>query len=116
MTMRQKFNLDICMRPCIGFTGNPLNFIRKTTDGGFDEPKIDTTVFRQGTEGMYAGVEWTNPPENVRACAEHPSQVQGFCQRAWSDLAVSVRIITRAAAGALSLRRSSTRRNAASRA
>ncbi len=29
VTMRQKFNLDICMRPCIGFTGNPLNFIRK---------------------------------------------------------------------------------------
>ena len=23
VTMRQKFNLDICMRPCIGFTGNP---------------------------------------------------------------------------------------------
>jgi len=29
VTMRQKFNLDICMRPCIGFAGNPLNFIRK---------------------------------------------------------------------------------------
>jgi isocitrate dehydrogenase (NAD+) len=22
VTMRQKFNLDLCMRPCIGFTGN----------------------------------------------------------------------------------------------
>ena len=52
VTMRQKFNLDICMRPCIGFIGNPLNYIRKRTDGGFDEPKVDTTVFRQGTEGM----------------------------------------------------------------
>jgi 3-isopropylmalate dehydrogenase len=29
VTMRQTFNLDICMRPCIGFTGNPLNYIRK---------------------------------------------------------------------------------------
>jgi len=30
VTMRQKFNLDICMRPCVGFTGNPLNsFARK---------------------------------------------------------------------------------------
>ena len=28
VTMRQKFNLDICMRPCIGFSGNPLNYIR----------------------------------------------------------------------------------------
>ena len=70
VTMRQKFNLDICMRPCVGFNGNPLNYIRKKTDGGFDEPHIDTTVFRQGTEGMYAGVEWTNPPENVRAALE----------------------------------------------
>src|SRR5208283_3140923 len=50
VTMRQKFNLDICMRPCVSFTGNPLNYIRKKTDGGFDEPQIDTTVFRQGTE------------------------------------------------------------------
>ena len=31
VTMRQKFNLDICMRPCVGFTGNPLNYIRKNT-------------------------------------------------------------------------------------
>src|SRR5207248_2545170 len=41
VTMRQKFNLDICMRPCIGFTGNPLNYIRKRVDGGFDEPQIN---------------------------------------------------------------------------
>ena len=54
VTMRQKFNLDICMRPCIGFTGNPLNFVRKKAAGGFEEPRIDTTVFRQGTEGMCA--------------------------------------------------------------
>src|SRR5260370_12148245 len=63
VTMRQKFNLDICMRPCVGFTGNPLNYIRKKVDGGFDEPQIDATIFRHGTEGMYAGGEWTNPPE-----------------------------------------------------
>jgi len=42
------------MRPCVGFIGNPLNYIRKRTDGGFDEPQINTR-FRQGTEGMYAG-------------------------------------------------------------
>ena len=52
VTMRQKFSLDICMRPCVAFEGNPLNYIRKRTDGKFDEPKIDTTVFRQNTEGM----------------------------------------------------------------
>jgi isocitrate dehydrogenase (NAD+) len=57
VTMRQKFSLDICMRPCIGFTGNPLNYIRKRVDDDYDEPQIDTTVFRQNTEGMYAGIE-----------------------------------------------------------
>ena len=28
--MRQRFDLDVCIRPCIAFPGNPLNFIRKT--------------------------------------------------------------------------------------
>ena len=98
VTMRQKFNLDICMRPCIGFTGNPLNYIRKRVDGGFDEPQINTTVFRQNTEGMYAGIEWTNPPENVRsAIATHP-KFKAFAHVPGPDLAVSLRIITRPAA------------------
>jgi isocitrate dehydrogenase (NAD+) len=98
VTMRQKFNLDVCMRPCIGFTGNPLNYIRKRADGGFDEPQINTTVFRQNTEGMYAGIEWTNPPENVRsAIATHP-KFKAFAQVPGPDLAVSLRIITRPAA------------------
>jgi isocitrate dehydrogenase (NAD+) len=98
VTMRQKFNLDICMRPCVGFIGNPLNYIRKRLDGGFDEPKIDSTIFRQGTEGMYSGIEWTNPPENVRsALASHP-KFKSFANVPGSDLAASVRIITRSAA------------------
>jgi isocitrate dehydrogenase (NAD+) len=30
-------------------------------------------IFRQNTEGLYGGVEWTNPPEQVRAAlATHP--------------------------------------------
>lgn len=98
VTMRQKFNLDICMRPCIGFKGNPLNYIRKRVDGGFDEPHIDTTVFRQGTEGMYAGIEWTNPPENVRAALNTHAKFKAFAKVAGPDLAVSCRVITRNAA------------------
>jgi len=98
VTMRQKFNLDVCMRPCIGFTGNPLNYIRKRMDGGFDEPHINTTIFRQGTEGMYSGIEWTNPPENVRAAlASHP-KFKTFANIPGPDLAASVRVITRPAA------------------
>jgi isocitrate dehydrogenase (NAD+) len=98
VTMRQKFNLDICMRPCIAFEGNPLNYIRKRVNNGFDEPRIDTTVFRQNTEGMYTGIEWTNPPDNIRtALGTHP-KFKAFGSIPGPDLAVSVRVITRPAA------------------
>jgi isocitrate dehydrogenase (NAD+) len=98
VTMRQKFNLDICMRPCVGFSGNPLNYIRKRTDGGFDEPQINTTVFRQNTEGMYAGIEWTNPPEVVRTALNSHPKFKAFANVPGPDIAVSVRVITRPAA------------------
>jgi len=98
VTMRQKFNLDICMRPCTGFTGNPLNYIRKRTGGGFDEPHISTTVFRQNTEGMYAGIEWTNPPDVVRTALNSHPKFKAFANVPGPDIAVSVRIITRPAA------------------
>ena len=98
VTMRQRFNLDTCIRPCVSFPGNPLNFIRKRSDGGFDEPLVNVVVFRQNTEGLYVGVEWTNPPEQVRsALAAHP-KFKPFVGTPGSDLAVSVRIITRRAA------------------
>jgi 3-isopropylmalate dehydrogenase len=98
VTMRQKFNLDICMRPCVGFIGNTLNYVRKRTDGGFDEPQINTTIFRQGTEGMYAGIEWTNPPEIVRNALNSHPKFKAFANVPGPDLAASVRIITRPAA------------------
>jgi isocitrate dehydrogenase (NAD+) len=98
VTMRQKFNLDICMRPCIGFTGNPLNYIRKRTNGAFDEPHINTTVFRQNTEGMYAGIEWTNPPDVVRTALNSHPKFKAFATVPGPDIAVSVRVITRPAA------------------
>jgi 3-isopropylmalate dehydrogenase len=98
VSMRQIFNLDICMRPCLSFPGNPLNFIRKTPSGGFEEPIVDVVVFRQNTEGLYAGVEWTNPPGKVReALSLHP-KFKPFDKVPGEDLAISVRIITRSAA------------------
>jgi 3-isopropylmalate dehydrogenase len=97
VTMRQRFNLDVCIRPCRSFAGNPLNFIRRTSDGGFEEPLVDVVVFRQNTEGMYAGLEWTNPPEVVRAAlATHP-KFEKFADTPPEDLAISTRVFTRAA-------------------
>lgn len=98
VTMRQRFNLDTCIRPCISFAGNPLNFIRKRTTTGFEEPLVNVVVFRQNTEGLYAGVEWTNPPEQVRAAFATHSKFKPFTSVPGPDLAVSVRIITRNAA------------------
>jgi isocitrate dehydrogenase (NAD+) len=98
VTMRQRFSLDTCIRPCISFPGNPLNFIRKRTVGGFEEPLVNVVVFRQNTEGLYAGVEWTNPPEQVRAALATHAKFKPFASVPGSDLAISVRIITRSAA------------------
>ncbi len=98
VTMRQRFGLDVCLRPCIGFPGNPLNFIRKKPGGGYEEPQVNVVVFRQNTEGLYAGVEWTNPPEQVRAAFSSHPRFKPFQNVKGEDLAVSLRIITRPAA------------------
>ena len=97
VTMRQHFNLDICIRPCRSFAGNPLNFIRKRPDGTFEEPRVDAVIFRQNTEGLYAGVEWTNPPAEVRAVLEKHKKMAAFKAVPGSDLAITLRVITREA-------------------
>ncbi|MGD8868856.1 MAG: isocitrate/isopropylmalate family dehydrogenase [Gemmatimonadales bacterium] len=93
--LRQRFNLDICIRPCRSFPGNPLNFIRQKASGGFEEPKVDAVIFRQNTEGLYAGIEWTNPPDIVRqALATHP-KFKSFESVPSADIAISTRVFTR---------------------
>ena len=97
VTLRQHFNLDICTRPCKAFKGNPLNFIRKDGKGGFEEPAVDTVIFRQNTEGMYGGVEWTNPPAQVREALETHPRMKTFANVKSEDLAISTRILSRQA-------------------
>lgn len=95
--LRQKFNLDICIRPCQSFKGNPLNFIRYTNNGKFEEPKINTVIFRQNTEGLYSGVEWTNPPKVVRDAFDSHPKMKAFSNVPNEELAISTRIITKKA-------------------
>lgn len=95
--MRQLFNLDISIRPCKTFPGNPLNFIKRDSQGGIFEPQIDAVIFRQNTEGLYCGVEWTNPPAQVRAALETHPKMAAFKNTASADLAISTRIFTRSA-------------------
>jgi 3-isopropylmalate dehydrogenase len=93
--MRQHFDLDICIRPCQSFIGNPLNFIRRGQKNTTEEPKIDVVIFRQNTEGLYAGVEWTNPPAEVRKAFELHPKMKAFKNVPSADLAISSRIFTR---------------------
>ncbi|MEW6701151.1 MAG: isocitrate/isopropylmalate family dehydrogenase [Bacteroidota bacterium] len=95
--LRQHFNLDICIRPCISFKGNPLNFIRKKIDGTYEEPMVNAVIFRQNTEGLYAGVEWTNPPKQVRDALETHSKMKFFKNVPSEEMSISTRIVTKKA-------------------
>jgi 3-isopropylmalate dehydrogenase len=98
--LRQHFNLDVCIRPCRTYKGNPLNFIRRGPGDTIEEPEIDVVIFRQNTEGLYGGVEWSNPPETVyRALSSHPRFVKNFGGVPVEDLSVSTRIFTKKATG-----------------
>jgi 3-isopropylmalate dehydrogenase len=92
--LRQHFNLDICIRPCQSFKGNPLNFIIRNGKS-FDEPVVNAVIFRQNTEGLYAGVEWTNPPKVVRDALETHPKMKAFKHVPSEDMAISTRIVSR---------------------
>jgi isocitrate/isopropylmalate dehydrogenase len=53
--MRQMFDLYNCMRPCKAYPGNPLNF----------KENIDLVVFRENTEDLYSGVEFSPVPKEL---------------------------------------------------
>ena len=94
--LRQHFGLDICLRPCKSYKGNPLNFIRRGRDGTIEEPEVDVAVFRQNTEGLYGGVEWTDPPVQVyEALMTHPKFRENFSWAPREEISVSTRIFTR---------------------
>lgn len=94
--MRQLFDLDICIRPCKTYLGNPLNFIRRGKNGDIEEPFVDVVIFRQNTECLYSGVEWSNPPEQVyEAFKTHKSFTKNFGNVPKEELSISARIFTR---------------------
>lgn len=96
--LRQLFNLDICVRPCKSYKGNPLNFVRRGKGNTIDEPMVDVVIFRQNTECLYSGVEWTNPPALIhQAFMTHPKFVENFGTVPVEELSISTRIFTRKA-------------------
>ncbi len=96
--MRQRFDLDICIRPCHTYKGNPLNFIRRGPQGEIEEPEVDVVIFRQNTEGLYCGVEWSHPEGIVYdALNSHPNFRKNFGKVPREEIAVSTRIFTKRA-------------------
>jgi len=90
--LRQHFGLDICMRPCHTYQGNPLNFIRRGIGDTVEEPMVDVVIFRQNTEGLYGGVEWSDPPEDVYdSLMTHPKFKKNFGHVPKNEISVSTR-------------------------
>lgn len=83
--LRQEFDLYTNLRPCKAYPGNPLNY----------KEGIDLIIFRENTEGMYAGVEFSPIPEQVReALMLHP-KMQKFASVPNDEMALSTRIMTK---------------------
>jgi 3-isopropylmalate dehydrogenase len=85
--LRQEFDLYTNLRPCKAYPGNPLNY----------RDDIDLVIFRENTEGMYAGVEFHPLPEEVRhALLVHPKMAK-FKGLPLEEIAFSTRIMTKKA-------------------
>jgi len=89
--LRQLFGLHTNLRPCKAYAGNPLNL----------RDDIDLVVFRENTEGLYAGVEWHPVPDDVRAAFMTHAKMKRFESVASDDMAISTRIFTRAGCRAI---------------
>jgi isocitrate/isopropylmalate dehydrogenase len=84
--MRQMFDLYNCLRPCKAYKGNPLNF----------KEAIDLVVFRENTEDLYAGVEFSPVPEELVEVLQKLSKPFGaFANVPRDQYAISCKINTR---------------------
>jgi 3-isopropylmalate dehydrogenase len=84
--MRQIFDLYICLRPCKAYPGNPLNY----------KEDIDLVIFRENTEDLYSGVEFSPVPTEVAEVLTKLSKPFGaFKDVPLNELAISSKVITR---------------------
>lgn len=84
--MRQLFDLYVCLRPCKAYKGNPLNY----------KEDIDIVVFRENTEDLYVGVEFTPVPQELSdTLAKVSKQFEPFKAIPLNDYAISCKINTK---------------------
>jgi isocitrate/isopropylmalate dehydrogenase len=82
--LRQEFDLYANLRPCKAYPGNPLNY----------RDDIDLVIFRENTEGMYAGVEFYPLPDEVRSALLLHPKMKRFQDVPADEIALSTRIMT----------------------
>ena len=84
--MRQLFDLYVCLRPCKSYAGNPLNF----------KEDLDLVIFRENTEDLYAGVEFSPVPvELSQTLAKLSPPFASFKDLRPDDFAISCKVNTR---------------------
>ncbi len=83
--MRQLFDLYTCLRPCKAYPGNPLNY----------KEGIDMVVFRENTEDLYSGVEFTPVPDEVKeVLKKHSAPFAHFADIPGGQFAITCKINT----------------------
>jgi isocitrate/isopropylmalate dehydrogenase len=84
--MRQLFDLYVCLRPCRAYPGNSLNY----------REGIDLVVFRENTEDLYSGVEFSPVPAAVaQRLGQLSKAFRAFKDLAPDEYAISCKINTR---------------------
>jgi len=84
--MRQLFDLYVCLRPCKAYAGNPINH----------KEGIDLVVFRENTEDLYAGVEFSPVPAELVATLKQLSKpFAPFADLPGDQYAISCKINTK---------------------
>jgi isocitrate/isopropylmalate dehydrogenase len=84
--MRQLFGLYVCLRPCKAYPGNALNY----------KEGIDLVVFRENTEDLYAGVEFSPVPSELSVLLSRSSKpFENFQYLRGDQYAVSCKINSR---------------------
>jgi len=82
VALRQDLDLFVCLRPVKYYDGTPSPVKHPE--------KVDMVIFRENTEDIYAGIEWTAGSEEATKCLE-------FLQKEFPKVAKKVRFGTESA-------------------
>jgi isocitrate dehydrogenase (NAD+) len=84
--LRQLFDLYVCLRPIRSYPGNPLNY----------KEDIDLVVFRENTEDLYSGVEFSPVPISLaEVLTKEAKTFAPFKGLPGDQYAISVKVNTR---------------------